>query len=171
MQQNSQYSQIINSWLEYIALEELSNIKINSSDLTKYNLYRFPGCSCIFSLNQDSLKITFSNELLSNQEFIESLSQKIYQTDLSDNKNNQSVDFFILFPVIETKYRNSENNGNSEKNTYYIPLFVLKISTKIDKVLTVDISEHDKNLASQNDLVYPFIEINLEHNKSLHSPL
>ena len=162
MQQNSQYPQIINSWLEYITLEELSSIKINSGDLTKYNLYKFPGCSCIFSFNQDNLKITFTHELLSNQEFIEVLSQRINQLDSSDNLNNQFVDFFILFPVIETKYRNLETNGNLEKNTYYIPLFVLKISTKIDKVFAVEITEHNKNLDSQNGLVYPFIEINLE---------
>jgi hypothetical protein len=162
LQQNSQYPQIINSWLEYITLEELSSIKINSGDLTKYNLYRFPGCSCIFSINQDNLKITFTHELLSNQEFIDFLSQRINQSDLSDNLNNHFVDFFILFPVIETKYINFETNGNSEKNIYYIPLFVLKISTKIDKVLAVEITENNKNLASQNGLVYPFIEINLE---------
>ena len=166
MQENSQYPQIINSWLEYIALEEISSIKINSSDLTKYNLYQIASSNCIFSLNQDNLRITFSNELLSNQEFIESLSQKINQTDSSDNISTPFIDLFILFPVIETKYRDVENNGNSEKNIYYIPLFVLKISTEINKVLAVDITKHNKNLTSQNALIYPFIE----HNKSPHSP-
>ena len=162
MQENSQYSQIINSWLEYIALEELSSIKINSSDITKYNLYQIASSSCIFSLNQDNLKITFSHELLSNQEFIESLSQRINQSDSSGNENAQSIDFFVLFPVIETRYKNLENNDKPEKDIYYIPFFVLKISTKINEVLAVDITKHNKNLASQNALAYPFIEINLE---------
>mgnify|MGYP000013210510 CR=1 FL=1 len=144
MQQNNSYSNMINSWLKYIALEELSNIKIKSETLTGCNLYKISDPDhCIFSLDQDKLRITITEKSPTNKEFIEFLSKKANSRNSSGEA--EALELLILFPVVEQKDASS---------SFYLPIFVLKIQAKIERVPPCDvINDLEKLNSSENESV------------------
>ena len=162
MHQDNLYSNVINSWLKYITLEELSNIKIKSDTLTGHNLYKISDPDhCIFSLDQDKLKITITEESPVSKELIKFFSERSNSQDSSGEA--RTLELLILFPVVEQKDASS---------SFYLPIFVLKVQAMIERVFSGEVINDLKKLnSSENESVVRYFstpsqplccEINLE---------
>ncbi|MCS7164565.1 MAG: AAA domain-containing protein, partial [Thermodesulfovibrio sp.] len=125
------YQKLFNSWISYIRLEELSNIKISTNSVQNFKLYRLNSKGSIFTADR-TIKLT-----LHSKELINYLAEKAFSKDSEE-------EFFLLFPIIE-RYTRSES--------YYYPLFIIPFSEKPVNFLKLDVNYgkvlDDDNSSSQ----------------------
>ncbi len=111
------YPVLIQSWLEYLRLEELSNLKIKKSSVENFRLYKLNFQGSVVTSSNCIIKLTFHNkELLKH---------------LADSRDKKSESFYLLFPVIE-ETRTTES--------FYYPLFIIPFSEEIINFLKLDIN-------------------------------
>lgn len=118
------YPDLIQSWLEYLHLEELSNLKVKKSSVENFRLYKLNFHGSIITSNNSAVKLTFHNKELLNH--------------LAQNRDKKSESFYLLFPIIEE---------TRATDSFYYPLFIIPFSEEIINFLKLDANYN--NLSTQ----------------------
>lgn len=101
------YSQILESWIEYLELEKLHNLKIDASKLKEDKRYNFKK----FTPKESSIG--------RKDKFIEVRENKLslYIEITEEEEEEEEIELYIGFPIIEEREKDK---------TKYIPLFIIK---------------------------------------------
>ncbi|MGB9808788.1 MAG: AAA domain-containing protein, partial [Caldanaerobacter sp.] len=119
---SADYTKLISAWLDYIRQEELSDLKIDASDVKDFNLYSFNG-SPNFHIDKDSVTIVFDESFYRNNNFV-------FYPDTESPQGN--LQLYLLFPFVEKKQKGS--------NAVYLPLFVINIDVNLSQLTSMAIS-------------------------------
>ncbi len=117
------YRTLIESWLEYIRLEELSNLKIKKNSIENFRLYKLNFEGTIVTSINNTIMLTFHNLSLFNY--------------LMEKREDKTKNFYLLFPLIE--------DIKSSEPCYY-PLCIIHFSEEIINFLKLDINQEKTGL-------------------------
>lgn len=113
------YPELIGSWIYYLNIEELVNLKVKVDTVKNYQLYCLNRAGSIVLSEGNSLKIVFSNSDLLNA---------IAEKRVTDD--NQKDNYYLLFPLVVKR---------SVDGTFFYPIFIIPFSEEAINFLKVDI--------------------------------